>query len=122
MSRKHPQNGPSLSKAPAKKKKPLTDEELSQLQAKEKAHELEFQEKAKQSKRFSKAVRASGGMIPVRGAGTAEFLAAVHDDPAQSKRFIDDARDHGADETKEGADRAFKKVAKPPPKAERGRS
>jgi hypothetical protein len=33
------------------------------------------------------------------------------DDAEQSKRFIDTAREIGADETKEGADRAFKKVA-----------
>jgi hypothetical protein len=36
------------------------------------------------------------------------------DDPAQSKRFIEAAREAGADETKEGADRAFKKVARSP--------
>jgi len=35
------------------------------------------------------------------------------DDPAQSKRFIDTAREREADETEEGADRAFKKVAQP---------
>lgn len=33
------------------------------------------------------------------------------DDPDQSQRFIDTAREIGADETKEGADAAFKKVA-----------
>jgi hypothetical protein len=32
------------------------------------------------------------------------------DDPAQSKRFIEAARKAEADETREGADRAFKKV------------
>lgn len=32
------------------------------------------------------------------------------DDPEQSKRFIDAAREAGADETEEGADKAFKKV------------
>lgn len=35
------------------------------------------------------------------------------DDEAQSKRFIDAAREAEADETKEGADRAFKKVVTP---------
>lgn len=35
------------------------------------------------------------------------------DDPAQYKRFIEAAREAEADETKEGADRAFKKVARP---------
>jgi hypothetical protein len=33
------------------------------------------------------------------------------DDPAQYKRFVEAARDAQADETEEGADRAFKKVA-----------
>lgn len=33
-----------------------------------------------------------------------------HDDPDQSKRFIDKAREIEADETEKGADRAFKKV------------
>lgn len=31
------------------------------------------------------------------------------DDPEQSKRFLEAARKHGADETEEGADQAFKK-------------
>lgn len=35
------------------------------------------------------------------------------DDPEQSKRFIDAAKDVGVDESEAGADRAFKKVAKP---------
>jgi hypothetical protein len=35
------------------------------------------------------------------------------DDPEQSKRFIDAAKEAGADETEPGADRAFKKVVKP---------
>jgi hypothetical protein len=43
------------------------------------------------------------------------------DDPAQSKRFIDAAREAGADETEERADRAFKKVVSPKPKASRSR-
>jgi len=36
------------------------------------------------------------------------------DDPAQSKRFIDAAKAAEADETEEGADKAFKKIATPP--------
>jgi hypothetical protein len=32
------------------------------------------------------------------------------DDPEQSKRFVDAAREAEADETEEGADRAFKKI------------
>ena len=40
------------------------------------------------------------------------------DDEAQSKRFIDAAREARADETKDGADRAFKRLmlSKDPPK------
>jgi hypothetical protein len=34
------------------------------------------------------------------------------EDPAQSKRFIDAARKAEADETEEGAERAFKKVTR----------
>lgn len=34
------------------------------------------------------------------------------DDPEQMKRFIDTAREHGADETEEGAERAFTKVVR----------
>ena len=33
------------------------------------------------------------------------------DDPEQSKRFIDAAKEAGADETEAGADRGFKKVS-----------
>ena len=33
------------------------------------------------------------------------------DDPAQSKRFIEAAREAEADETERGADKAFKKIA-----------
>jgi hypothetical protein len=38
------------------------------------------------------------------------------DDPAQSKRFIDAAREAEADETEDGAERAFKKVISKPKK------
>lgn len=34
------------------------------------------------------------------------------DDPAQYKRFVEAAREAGADETEKGADRAFAKVAR----------
>ena len=44
------------------------------------------------------------------------------DDPAQSKRFIEAAREAEADETREGADRAFKKVASKQPKERKDRS
>ena len=40
------------------------------------------------------------------------------DNPAQSKRFIEAAREAQADETEEGAERAFKGIAqKPRPKS-----
>jgi hypothetical protein len=35
------------------------------------------------------------------------------DDPEQSKRFIEAAKEAGADESEAGADRAFKKVVPP---------
>jgi hypothetical protein len=38
------------------------------------------------------------------------------DDPEQSKRFIDAAKEAGADETEAGADRAFKKIVSKPSK------
>jgi hypothetical protein len=37
-----------------------------------------------------------------------------HDNPEQSKRFIDTAHEREADETEEGADKAFKKVTRAP--------
>jgi len=40
---------------------------------------------------------------------------AKQDDAKQSKRFLEAARKAEADETKEGADRGFRKVAKPKP-------
>lgn len=39
------------------------------------------------------------------------------DDPAQYKRFLEAARGAEADETEEGADRAFKKVTTKSPKS-----
>jgi hypothetical protein len=35
------------------------------------------------------------------------------DDPEQSKRFLEAAREAGADDTAKGAERAFKAVVKP---------
>jgi hypothetical protein len=35
------------------------------------------------------------------------------DDPEQSKRFLEAAKESGADETEKGAERAFKAVVKP---------
>lgn len=37
------------------------------------------------------------------------------DDPKQYARFLEAARDAQADETEEGANKAFRKVAKPQP-------
>jgi hypothetical protein len=39
-----------------------------------------------------------------------EKTKRTHDDPEQSKRFIDTSREREADETEEGADKAFKKI------------
>jgi hypothetical protein len=43
----------------------------------------------------------------------------THDDPKQSKRFIEAAREAEADETKRGADRAFVRLTKPGAKKSR---
>ncbi len=43
------------------------------------------------------------------------------DDPKQSKRFIDKAREIEADESEEGAERAFKKVVAPKRVVDRSR-
>jgi hypothetical protein len=48
---------------------------------------------------------------PKEGAAVGRKPAPKPDDPAQSKRFIDAAREAGADETDQGADRAFKRIA-----------
>lgn len=42
------------------------------------------------------------------------------DDPKQYERFLEAAREAKADETEEGADRAFKKVAPPKKSKQRG--
>jgi hypothetical protein len=56
---------------------------------------------------------------PARNAArvNADVKSSKQDDPAQSKRFIEAARKAEADETREEADRAFKKVALPKKKA-----
>jgi hypothetical protein len=46
---------------------------------------------------------------------------AAPDDRAQSKRFLEAAREAEADETEEGADRAFKKIASSKPLVPRPR-
>lgn len=49
---------------------------------------------------------------PKEGATVRRKPAAKADDPAQSKRFLDAAREAQADESQEGADRAFKRVVR----------
>jgi hypothetical protein len=39
--------------------------------------------------------------------------ASTHDDPEQSRRFLEAAKEADADETEKGAERAFKAVVKP---------
>jgi hypothetical protein len=80
MSRKHPQNGPSLSKAPHKKRRPLSDKELAAKQEKEKkadearrARIEAAQEKIAENRRFGEAVTANRGTIPLRGGNVSEF-------------------------------------------------
>ena len=52
------------------------------------------------------------------GKAVTDKRPADRDDPEQSKRFLEAAREHGADETEKGADRAFRKVVtKVKPKA-----
>jgi hypothetical protein len=47
---------------------------------------------------------------------TSKHKPDKQDDPEQSKRFTDAAREAEADETEEGADRAFKKATAKPAK------
>jgi hypothetical protein len=44
------------------------------------------------------------------------------DDPEQSKRFIDTARERESDETEEGAHKAFTRVFSPKPTVDHSRS
>jgi len=52
-------------------------------------------------------------MQPKLTATKKKHPAQDHDDPAQTKRFLDAAREAEADETEEGARRAFKTVVEP---------
>ena len=83
MSRKHPENGPSLSKASNGNKKPPTEKELADRRAREKRSERatmarvdEAQRKVASGKRFGAAVKANGGTIPLRGGNTTSFGAS----------------------------------------------
>ncbi len=72
MSRKHPQNGPSFSKA-TYKQKPLTDKELAERQAKVAAREAEVIERSRAGRAFSEMIKRSGGTLQVRGPGVSKF-------------------------------------------------
>lgn len=52
---------------------------------------------------------------PVKSVLGPKGVLSAKDDPEQSKRFIEAAKEAESDETEAGADRAFKKVAKPKP-------
>lgn len=84
MRRKHPQNGPSLSKAPQKKQKPLDDKALAALQARQKAAEEEARQKAASGRRFGAAVRENGGTIPIRGGNAEAFWSKIRRDDEEA--------------------------------------
>jgi len=86
MSRKHPQNGPSFGKASHKKQKAMTDAELAEYLEKKKIADAELIEKARRGRRFSAAVRATGGTIPLRGPGAKEFWALVGGESKSEKK------------------------------------
>jgi hypothetical protein len=86
MSRKHPQNGPSFSKAP-KKQKPLDEKELAARRARERRAEEaraerigEAQKKVASGKRFGAAVKANGGVIPMRGGNAEAFWSKLREE------------------------------------------
>jgi hypothetical protein len=51
--------------------------------------------------------------ISYGGAMARKSKPKPQDDPKQSKRFLEAAREAGTDETEKGADRAFKTLVKP---------
>jgi hypothetical protein len=53
------------------------------------------------------------GPVKNVGKGSVGGKSSKPDNPEQSKRFIEAARKAEADETEEGADRAFKEIAPP---------
>ena len=54
---KRPQNGPTFSKAPAKKRKPMTDDELAESQRRKDAAHAEMVQRAEHSRNFRKRLR-----------------------------------------------------------------
>lgn len=76
-----------MSKAPPKKQKPLTDEELAARLARKKeeaeaevARAREAQKKIASGKRFGAAIDANNGVIPIRGDNAAAFWSKLRDD------------------------------------------
>jgi hypothetical protein len=57
--------------------------------------------------------------LPREGKTMGSKPSTKQDDPEQSKRFLEAAREAGADETEEGAARAFKAVARSKPSKSR---
>jgi hypothetical protein len=60
LSRKHPQNGPSLSDAPSKKQKPMTDQELAGWNARQAAGDEQKVRDAATSREFQQIARKEG--------------------------------------------------------------
>lgn len=60
MSKRHPQNGPSLSRPPPKRAKPMTDKELADSHARNKAEQEEIERHAAKLKAFRQAIRRGG--------------------------------------------------------------
>ncbi|MFZ1961895.1 MAG: hypothetical protein WAU78_00230 [Roseiarcus sp.] len=54
---KHPQNGPTFSKAPPKKHKPLTDQELAERQGRKDATVAETIRVAAKTRKFNQLLR-----------------------------------------------------------------
>jgi hypothetical protein len=52
---KHPNNGPSLSKAPSKKRKPMSDEESADWRARKKVEQEQAERSAAVLRRFHQA-------------------------------------------------------------------
>jgi hypothetical protein len=126
MSRKHPQNGPSFSKA-TYKTKPLTDEERALQLAKERARKEEQDEKTQKARNFSEQTKKFGGSIPMRGPNADKFWAPLSENappPAPwshlltpyERKVAKEAQRQKPSDDRGGEDRpsATKKRSKPP--------
>ena len=82
MSRKHPYDGPSLSNAPYKKPKPMTDEELAAWQIRKVLEMEQTMRDAARHREFSRRVRTLGllGALGLAGPPVA--------DSANSSRIV----------------------------------